>query len=155
MEKINLKVVIGIILIIAAVVISGLYLKSYYDEKNVEKNVTKEKKAEKKKEENIDKQIQSKKTIKKVDTSIKYRICPEIKERLNIEEFDKQLKKYLEYNNLFVANTTATCRDKVLTLDYKKHYMSFNLYLNDKRETRVICAISDDRDYSFDHIDWD
>lgn len=153
MERGKLKLIVGILLIVIAIVFGGLYVKSYIEKKDNAKNVTQEKGNQtSKKEKDIEKQIQSKDTIESIDTSVKYEINDEIKKRIDLKEFDKHFKKYLEDNMLFVANTKATCTDQVLTIDYKKHFISFDLYLNDKHHTMVVCSIEDNGNYSFDHM---
>ncbi|MDY2960020.1 MAG: hypothetical protein SOR72_04395 [Hornefia sp.] len=153
MERGKLKLIVGILLIVIAIVFGGLYAKSYFEKKDNVKNVTQEKENQtSKKEKDIEKQIQSKDTIKSIDTSVKYEINDEIKNRIDLKEFDKHFKKYLDYNYLFTENTKATCTDQVLTIDYKKHFISFDLELNDKHHTRIVCSIEDNGNYSFDHM---
>ena len=99
----------------------------------------------------VEKHLQSKETLAKIDTDIKYKMPKGIEERLDAKKFDKEFKKYLNDNYLFTRKTVATCQTGQLTIDYNKNYIAFDLVLNDKNRTTVTVALDSEGKYSFAH----
>lgn len=158
-DKKNIKKVMGVVLICIALITAGIYIKTYYfdsADKTTEKNSYVEGNKEKKDisklpRKEVEKHLQSKETLAKIDTDIKYKMPKGIEERLDAKKFDKEFKKYLNDNYLFTRKTVATCQTGQLTIDYNKNYIAFDLVLNDKNRTTVTVALDSEGKYSFAH----